>query len=137
MHESRKIFLTDAEPICILATYEDHEDANKTALKTYDETLAVDDYIVVPSATRHEMTVMKIVEVGVEPNLDSNSKIDWVIGKIDRTPYEKLLSQEGDFLSRARKAEKKRKKEQMREDFLAGMEDEDLKMLPSKIEATE
>jgi len=131
MHDSRKVFLLDEEPRCILATYEEGENASRTEFKTWDQDIQVDDFIVVPSGTRHDMTVVKVVKVDVEPNLESSHKMDWVVCKIDRAAFEDTTQREATFLNAARKAEKLRKKQQMREDFLR---DVDPKAMSTAIE---
>lgn len=106
MHDSRKVFLLENEPRCITATYEEGDDAPVTEFKTFDPDIAVDDFVIVPTDTRHRMTVCKVRSVDVEPNLDTEAKMLWVIGSVDCSAYEKTLSSEGQFIGAARAAER-------------------------------
>lgn len=126
MHDTRKVFLLDPEPKCIKAVYEAHEDATQTEFKTFDEDIKVDDYVIVPSTTRHEMTVCRVVEIDVEPDLDTSVKMDWVIGKIESSQYETILDQERQLIDAVRSAEKKRRKAQLKEDILADVDTKDM-----------
>lgn len=135
MHDSRRVFLLDPEPRCILATYEPEGLApydskkERKEFKTFDETIVVDDFIVVPTDTRHKMTIMKVVEVDVDPDLESSKKVDWVVAKTSNSVYQDLLAQESKILDLVNAAKKKRLKAQMKADFLEGLEDEELSMM--------
>ena len=118
MHDSRKVFLLDTEPRCILATYEKGDNAQTTEFKTWDDDIKVDDYVTVPTETRHKMTVVKVVEVDVEAILDSEAPMGWIVGVVDTTAFDETASQEKEFLEAARSAEKTRRKAQLKKDFL-------------------
>lgn len=122
MHDSRKVFLLENEPRCITATYEAGDNAATTEFKTFDQDVAVDDYIIVPTDTRHEMTVCKVRAVGIEPDLESSAEMLWVIGRVDRSSYKATIGSEKDFVAAARSAERSRKKKQLKEDFLADVD---------------
>lgn len=128
MHNSRKVFLLDQEPRCILADYENGPNPKTCEFKTNDMSIKVDDYIVVPTNTRHGMTVCKVVKVDVEPNLDCESEMYWVVSRIDTTNFDNVTQQEQSFLTAAASAEKRRKKEQLKKDFLADI-DSDIKVI--------
>lgn len=123
MHNSRKIFLTDKEPRCILTSYENVENAPTKEYKTYDTSIEAGDYVVIPTDTRHNMTVVKVEEVDVEADLDSDEPVSWVICKADRTEFERVTKVENTFLTGVRSAEKKRRKEQLRQDFLSDVDE--------------
>ena len=140
MHDSRKVFLLDPEPRCILATYEPDPDPTfssskpiRTEFKTFDETIEVDDYIVVPTNTRHNMTVMKVVEGDVDADFESDGKIDWVVAKTSDAVYQDLLAQEKKILDVVKAAKEKRLKAQQKADFLDGIAEEDLVMLTAPV----
>lgn len=124
MHNSRKVFLLedDKEPRCILAAYETGETAHTTEFKTFDQSIKVDDYILVPSGTRHRMTVCKVHSIDVEPTLDTDEKIDWVVGTIDQSNYQDTIEQEQVFIDAVKSAEKAALKKKLREDFLANVD---------------
>ena len=134
MHNSRKVFLLEGnkEPRCVLAAYLATEKADTTEFKTFNPTIRVDDYVVVPSSTRHNMTVCKICEVDVEPTLDTDDKIDWIVCTIDRSSYMDTIKQEGIFIDAVKEAEKASLKKKLREDFLANVDVSDLKIVEYK-----
>jgi hypothetical protein len=141
MHDSRKVFLLEDEPRCIKAKYEPDVNTQKPSkgydFKTFDETIQVDDFIVVPTDTRYGMTVVKVVEVDVEPDLDTDLYMHWVIDKVDRSVFENLLASEEGFIDAARAAERKRKKKQLKEDLLADVDTTTLKLAGPAVEAPE
>lgn len=121
MHKSRKIFLTDKEPRCVLAAYENYDDAPTKEFKTYDQSLQPGDYVIVPTDSRHNMTVIKVIEVGVEADLESTAPMDWIIGTVNTAEHETIKAREDEFLSIINAEAKRRKKEEMKETFLAGV----------------
>lgn len=132
MHDSRKVFLLDKEPRCVLATYEEHEGAERTEFKTWDQNIEEGDFVVVPTSTRHHMTVVKVVEVDVEPDLDCPSKMDWIVGVVDQSEFLKNAKQEERFIEMTRKAEKARRKRELKEAFLHDVDTTDIRQLEEK-----
>lgn len=123
-HKSRTIFLVNDNVRAVLATYEvDRLDAPgsapRTMFKTFDKTLKVGDYVLVPTETRHNMTVVKIAAVDVDPEIDSELAVEWVIGIIDRAAYENTLSQEGEMLNVIKSAEKAKRRAELAAAVLA------------------
>lgn len=133
MHDSRKVFLLENEPRCITAAYEADENAPASEFKTFDPDIEVNDYIIVPTNSRHKMTVCRVHSVDVEPNLDCSAEMLWVIGIVNRSAYEGTLQSEDAFIDAARSAERRRKKKQLKEDILADI-DANIKVIagPSK-----
>lgn len=134
MHNSRKVFLleSDKEPRCVLAAYLATENPDTTEFKTFNPAIRVDDYVVVPSNTRHNMTVCKITAVDVEPTLDTDDKIDWIVGTIDRSNYTDTIKQEGIFIDAVKAAEKASLKKKLRKDFLDNVDVSNLKIVEYK-----
>lgn len=129
MNYSKAIFLISDTVRAIEATYEAGEDASRTTFKTLNQDIKVDDYITVPTDTRHKMTVCKVVGVDLDIDLESSERIDWVIGTVDRADFEELQRQEDDAISKIKSAEKRRKRAELRDALIADAED-DLKALP-------
>ena len=119
MNYSTAIFLISDVVRAVEATYESHDDAPRTVFKTMDPSIKVDDFVVVPTTTRHEMTVCKIVAVDVEIDLDSGVTLDWVVGTVDRVDFEAIKKQEADAIATIKSAEKHRKREELREALIA------------------
>ncbi len=121
VHNSRKVFLLDKEPRCILATYETEDNATRYEFKTWDQATREGDYIVIPTSTRHNMTVCKVVAVDVEPDLQSSIEMQWVIATISLDAHTQNLAAEVQFIDIANKAQRHQMKRELRESALAGV----------------
>lgn len=132
MNYSTAIFLINKNARAIRAHYEPptsgHTPQSYT-FKTLDPDIAVDDFIIIPTDTRHEMTVVQVVEVDVDLDFDSSQEIKWVIGKVNTKAHEELLAQEQVAIKRIKSAEMRKKRGDLAE---ALFEDsmEEIKALP-------
>ncbi len=129
MNHSKTVFLINKNARAILATYEEQDSAPRTMFKTLDPTIKKDDFIIVPTSTRHKMTVCKVVDTDVDVDFDGSETLLWVIGKVDRTPYEQTLAQEETALQKIKAAELRKKRNDLRDALLADSMDE-IKALP-------
>jgi len=131
MNYSTAIFLISEEVRAVLVSYEvddKYKKAARTLYKTLDKNVKVDDYVVIPTNTRHNMTVCKVVEVDVEVDFESAEEVKWLVGIVDCTNFEAVVKQEDEAVATIKKAELRRKKAELRKTF-----DEfngDLKLLP-------
>lgn len=114
MNYSTAIFLINKHVRGVLATYEDENNAKRTLFKTLDAKLKVGDYVVVPTDTRHKMTVCKVVETDVDVDFDSHLPVQWVITRIEHEPYEALLAQENKAIQVVKSAELRKKRDDLR-----------------------
>lgn len=110
MNYSTAVFLINPSVRAVSGTYEAGDNAPRTVFKTLDASLAVGDYVIVPTNTRHEMTVVKIVEVDIDLDFDSATQIVWVIGKIDRAEHHKLLAMEAVAIQTIKSADLRKKR---------------------------
>tara|TARA_Y100001956_G_scaffold79859_1_gene93987 strand:- start:2312 stop:2743 length:432 start_codon:yes stop_codon:yes gene_type:complete len=92
MHKSLDVFILSDEVTGIMACYE--PDEPPVLFKTFDKKIAVDDYIVVETNTRHNMTVVQVTAVGVEPDYSSDTPVKWVIDKVDNSELKDILDAE-------------------------------------------
>ena len=92
--------------------------------KTTDQTLAVGDLCVVPTDTRHGFTVVKLVEVDAEPDMDSQLEHKWIVGKVDVSQYFETKAQEQRILDKVAKQELRVKKEELRKTLLGAQADD-------------
>lgn len=129
MNYSTAIFLISDDVRAIAVTYEASENAGTTLFKSLDPSLAVDDFVVVPTNTRHKMTVCKVKEVDVEIDLETPTEMDWIVGRVDRVNFEDIQAQESDAIAKIKSAEKRRKREELRKALLADA-GEELKAIP-------
>jgi hypothetical protein len=130
MNYSTAIFLINPKVRAIAATYEfDDKTAPRTVFKTFDQTLTIGDYIVVPTNTRHNMTVCKVVETDLEADLESSVQMQWIIGTIDKGAYDDVLAQETRAIDLMKAAEKTHAREELRKKMMAHVDETQLNAL--------
>ena len=130
MNYSTAIFLISDDVRCVETVYEATENAPRARFKTMDTAIKVDDFVVVPSGTRHNITTAKVVAVDVEVDLESSVEMGWVVGVVAMADFDKIKSQEGEAIATIKSAEKRRKKDELREAILKDVSEADLKALP-------
>jgi hypothetical protein len=113
MNYSTAVFLINNNVRALKGTYEDN--GTLGIFKTLDATIKKDDLVVVPTSTRHKMTVFKITEVDVDIDMDSGAQVEWVISKIDAEAYKKLLADEADAIAKIKSAELRKKRTDLAE----------------------
>lgn len=128
MNYSTAIFLINKDVRAIAATYEGMPNEKPVIFKTLDPSIKVDDFIVVPTDTRHKMTVLKVVAVNVDIDFDSDKPMHWVIDKVDRHDFEKTAELEEEAIKRIRVAEFNKRRLDLRSAMFASSED--LKAIP-------
>jgi hypothetical protein len=129
MNYSTAVFLINKNVRAVLATYEAEDTAKRTLFKTLDPTLKAGDFAIVPTDTRHKMTVVKIVETDVDVDFDSPTPVQWIMGKVDRTSYDEMLAQEQQAITVIKSAELRKKRDDLRKAMFADHV-ETLKALP-------
>ena len=127
MNYSTAIFLFNQKARAVVCVYEAGDDAPRIVFKTLDPKIEVNDYVVVPTKSRHNMTVCKVVEVDIEPDLESPTEMAWIIGVVDRADFEEHQRLEEQAINAIKVAERKRKREELAKTMLQGAE---LKGLP-------
>jgi len=114
MNYSIAVLLINPRVRLVHGIYEaDEKNAPRTLFKTLDPSIKVDDYVIVPSSTRHKMTVNKIVAVDLDFDPDTTVDIKWVLGTIDRTQYEATVAMEADAVAMIKSAELREKREKL------------------------
>lgn len=92
MHKSLDVFILSDDVRGIMACYEPN--GTSALFKTFDEDIAVDDYIVVETNTRHNMTVVQVTAVDVEPDYNDDTPVKWVINKVHLRALDSILEAE-------------------------------------------
>ncbi|UYO50301.1 hypothetical protein KQX64_06925 [Rhodopseudomonas palustris] len=117
----------------VVGVYEDDQGGKlnvpRTVFKTLDQDIKVGDFVLVPSNTRHKMTVNKIVEVDIDPDLESTIPMQWVIGRIDRSAFEAIAAEEQRAIDAIKAAEKTHAREELRKKMLAHVDETKLQAL--------
>lgn len=92
---------------------------SRTGLYTYkslDPDIKVGDYVIVPTDTRHKLTVVKVEDVDVEPDYDSNIIYKWIVGRVALKDHEALVAQENDAIKMIQRAEKRKRRIEIKKD---------------------
>jgi hypothetical protein len=87
--------------------------------KTMDQSIKVDDLVVIETNTRFNFTVGKVVEVDIEPDLDGAIDLKWIAQKVDAEAFNQLLAVETEAINAVNSAEKARKKDELRKSMFA------------------
>jgi len=107
--------------------------ARRYHFKTFDDDLQIGQYVVVPSSLKdkrdHGMSVAQIQELDVEVDFDSGHEYKWIIGCVHPEDFENIKLQEEEAIAAIRKAEKTRRKKELRQDLMDDAGDE-LKKTP-------
>lgn len=102
-----------------------YHEKSLTAYKTLDASLKVGDYVIVPTNSRHNMTVCKVEEIDVVVDLESNTKIGWLVGKVDRQDYDKSIQVEEEWINVMKASAVKKKHDELKESMMAYCKDID------------
>lgn len=113
MNYSTAVFLINDSVRCIAATYE--ENGKDTLFKTLDPSIQVGDLVIVPTDTRHKMTVVKVTRVDVDVDLDAPASMDWVVDAVDDGEFKKVIDMEKAAIETIKSAERRKKRDDMRE----------------------
>lgn len=114
MNYSTSVFLINDDVRAVMCTYEDGDNAKRTMFKTFDNEIDVDDFVIVPTDTRHNLTVCKVVAVDVDVDFDSAVQVDWIVGAVEMTDHIKVLAMEEKAIEAVKSAEKRRRRDELR-----------------------
>lgn len=132
MNYSTAVMLVNENIKAVLCTYETETETKKaprTLFKTLDTSLKVGDLVIVPSNTRHQRTVVRVVEVDAEVDFDSGTQVDWVVGKVDQSLYTRIVAEEAKAIEAIKAGEKLKRRREIAANMDA-LHIENLKSLP-------
>lgn len=139
LNYSKAVFLINDQVRAIKCTYvgDDGPAAAKAGIepgyvfKTLDKSIKKDDIVMVPTDTRVKFTCVKVTEVDVGVDYDSNDfQMKWIVGKLDKERYDEILAQEQTAIEAIKAAEDQRRREELRKSlFSSAMQDGKLKNL--------
>ena len=125
MDASKLVFLLREDARLIRAAYEPITAEMQTApsavqpktyqFKTLDPNISVGDFVVVETGTRHGLTVCKVTEVDLEPDFDDGISLKWAFFSIPVAEIDRIKGLESEAIAVARRAELRKKKEELRE----------------------
>lgn len=113
MNSSHAIFLVNSGARAVLCSYDDNVRNQHTIYKTLDRSIAVGDLVVVPTETRHNFTVVKVLKVDVDVNFDDTREMHWVVDKVDKPAYDDVLAKEASLIEAVRKAEFRKRRDDL------------------------
>lgn len=83
--------------------------------KTLDTTLVKDDLVIVPTNTRHQFTIAKVVEIDFPVDFNSSDQWGWIGGKFDKATYDEVLETEKKIVARIGKTQENKMRAELRE----------------------
>lgn len=98
--------------------------------KTMDPAIKVDDFVIVPTDTRHGMTVCKVVAVDIEIDFSSEQECHWIVGTVDTREFERLRQQEDAMIATVKAAKVNDERNRLRDSLLANLGGSDIKAIP-------
>lgn len=136
MNYSTAALLLNPNCRAIRVSYEkdpkDGKPINFMIKKTFDDTIAVGDLVVVETSNhdhRYGVTTCKVVETDVEWEPNTSENITWIIHKVDVGAFEKLKAAEGEMISLAKASEKTRQREELQKKMFEHVNKDDLDKL--------
>lgn len=126
MNYSTAVFLINDDARAIACSYEPAPHNGKpvtTIFKTFDPDIKVGDYVVVPTDTRHHLTVIKVEETDVDVDFDSAARVNWIVGRVDKADYDDIMRKEDAAIAAIKSAEKRKKREELRAALILDQEE--------------
>lgn len=128
MNYSTAILVMNPDARCVKVIYEPdtiHTKQTRGMFKTFDRTLKVDDFVVVPTDTRWNLTVCKIVEVDTDDWMDCGKELGWVVGRVDMADAEKVKGWEASAIEALKDAEKRKRRREMQASMTEAMNEKE------------
>lgn len=132
MNYSSAVMLINPNIRAIKVIYESEKEnprQSQYTFKTLDPTIAKDDLVIVPTDTRHGMTVVKVAEVDVEIDFDSNVELKWAVDKVQSENYTTVLEQEAVWIEAIKASEKRKKREELKKSMIDMYQDDGIENL--------
>lgn len=123
MNYSTAIFLINPDVRAVSVSYEQDAEGKGVrpfhTFKTFDTETDVGDFVVIPTGTRHNMTVARVEEVDLEIEVDSTADLKWLVGRVDTAAHEAVVASEARAIQTIKSAEKRAKQEELKAKLLA------------------
>jgi hypothetical protein len=112
MNYTTAVFLINKHVRAVTACYEPDKPAE--LFKTLDPDIGVDDYVVVPTDTRHKFTICRVKTVNADVDFDSTMPVRWIVAKVDVSAHASILAQETAAIDTVKRAEFKKKRDDLK-----------------------
>lgn len=125
MDATKIVFLINDQVRLIEVSYDEPNQTMKGDMekryrfKTLDQSIQIDDYVVVETNTRHGLTVCKVTAVDLDVDFDDGLSLKWAFQRVDKQNITDIHNAEAEAIAAAKRVELKRKREQLREDIFA------------------
>lgn len=132
MNFTTAVMLLNQNISAIHTIYEEETEQRRqprTTFKTLDTTIQVGDFVVIPTDTRHKMTVVKVVGVDVDVDFESQTPVQWVISKVNMDAHNTILSEEQKWIETIKASEKRRKREELKKNMLEMFHEDGIEQL--------
>lgn len=143
MNYSTAIFLINRDVRAIAVTYEKIDVTQDTTqmkyqaaylsggrlpdgaavFKTMNPKIKVNDFVIVPTDTRHGMTVCKVVATDIEIDFDSDKEAHWIVGTVDTREFEDIRQKEERAIIALKQAEVHKKRDELAASLIANIGD--------------
>lgn len=125
MNYSTAVFLINSDVRCVAVSYEADDKPERWVLfKTFDKDICKDDLVVVPTNTRHNFTVCKVMKTDVDVDFDSSVQMQWIVDRVHMDDHKAILAKEEKAIETVKGAELKRKKDELRDAIFAKHQDD-------------
>lgn len=130
IHSSRKIFLIDETVKCVRVQYEPEppDQLSKTHIAKTFLDLEYGEFVAIETSTRWGITVVRVVEVGLEPELNDTS-IPWIVAPVFLDDYNEWIEREKIILKTIAAAEKRKQREELKTTILGNLNPEEIKQI--------
>lgn len=122
MNYSTAVMLFNQDIRAVRVSYDPNDLVDKKPrsylFKTLDPDLKVGDYVTIPTDTRHNLTAARVEEIDSEVDFDSSVEIKWIVSRVPVKEYEGILSDEQEWISQMKKAQNRKKKEDIKKNMI-------------------
>ncbi len=128
MNYSTAILVMNQDARCVKVIYEpdtEHTKAPRELFKTFDKNIKVDTFVVVPTGTRWNLTVCKVVAVDVDDWMDTSKELGWVVGSVDMADANKVKSWEAAAIESLKDAEKRKRRRELQASMTEAMNEKE------------
>lgn len=128
MNYSTAVLVMDTGARCVKVIYEpdtDHTKQTREMVKTFDKTLEVGTFVVVPTNTRLNLTVCKVVEVDVDDWMETTKELNWVVGRVDMADANKVKAWEETAIQGLKDAEKRKRRRELQASMTEAMNEKE------------
>lgn len=128
MNYSTAILVMNPDTRCVKVIYEPDTEQHKQTremFKTFDKTLKVDDFVVVPTNTRFNLTVCKIVDVDSDDWMDASKEMGWVVGRVDMADANKVKAWEAKAIEELKDSEKRKRRRELQASMTEAMNEKE------------